>query len=66
MSTTLTLVETLIGQSKENALSTLNESGYKVRVIYVGGPPQLLTCDHNPGRVTIEVKEGHVISAQVG
>ncbi len=56
----------LVGMSKDSAYQRLIESGYKVKVITADGPAGSLLENVDVGRVTLEVKDGKVISARVG
>lgn len=56
----------LIGLDLTDAEKQLRDSGYKVQVHYVDGPPSAMTENHDVGRVSLSVKNGKVIGARVG
>lgn len=56
----------IVGMPLEKAIDQITKLGYTWRVRFTNGTPILLTQDINPGRINLEVKDGVVISIDVG
>lgn len=54
-------VDKVLGLTKDEAVQSLQERGFKVRVINVDGPPAVMTENVDLGRVTIEIKDNKVV-----
>ena len=62
----MSLIEHVLGLTKDEASSRLREAGYQVRIVNLDGPPARMIENHDIGRVTLEVTAGKVVAVRIG
>jgi len=62
----MTLIQHIVGLSKDEATMRLRDAGYQVRIVHLDGPPARMVENHDIGRCTLEVVAGKVVAARVG
>jgi len=56
----------LIGRSKENAISKIEYDEFVYRIIKEDGIYYMMTMDHKPNRINLEIENDIIISANFG
>lgn len=59
-------VSSLVGMSKDDAVSKAKDNGYKTRVVSVDGKGNMLTTDVKSDRIGLTVQDGKITKAEVG
>lgn len=59
-------VSSLVGLTKDTAISTAKEAGYKTRIVKEDDKTYLISMDFKDNRVNLTIKNGSVEKATIG
>lgn len=66
MKSNISLAESLVGLTEEEAVAKITDSGMRVRVRSKDGESFMGTCDYRMDRVNLHIENGKVTKASIG